>query len=93
MNDPVYIEAAEAWAQRILEESNGDIKKAIEKNLQLITAKKPAPEKVEVLHQLYLESLAYYEGEGKSLDENAQLGAMRMVSNAMLNLDEFVTRR
>jgi hypothetical protein len=93
LNDPVYIEAAEAWAQRILKESAGDIKRGIEKNLQLVTAKKPEPEKVEVLHKLYLESLAYYEGEGKDLDENAQLAAMRIVSNAMLNLDEFVTRR
>jgi hypothetical protein len=93
LNDPVYIEAAEAWAKRILLENDEDIKKGIEKNLQLVTAKKPAPEKVEVLHQLYLESLAYYEGEGKNLDENAKLAAMRMVSNAMLNLDEFVTRR
>jgi len=93
LNDPVYIEAAEAWAQRILKESGEDIKKGIEKNLQLVTAKKPEPEKVEVLHQLYLESLAYYEGEGKDLDENAKLAAMRIVSNAMLNLDEFVTRR
>jgi hypothetical protein len=93
MNDPVYIEAAEAWAKRILQENDGNIKKGIEKNLQLVTAKKPAPEKVEVLHQLYLESLDYYKGEGKNLDENARLAAMRMVSNAMLNLDEFVTRR
>ena len=76
-----------------MKESAGDIKCGIEKNLQLVTAKKPESEKVEVLHKLYLESLAYYEGEGKDLDENAQLAAMRIVSNAMLNLDEFVTRR
>ena len=93
LNDPVYIEAADAWAKRILKESGGDIKNGIEKNLRLVTAKVPEPEKVEVLHQLYLESLAYYQEEGKELDENAELAAMRMVSNAMLNLDEFVTRR
>lgn len=93
LNDPVYIEAADAWAQRILKESGEDIEKGIEKNLQLVTALKPAPEKVAVLFQLYEESLAYYKGEGKDLDENAKLAAMRIVSNAMLNLDEFVTRR
>ncbi|GEO23447.1 hypothetical protein CQA01_39810 [Cyclobacterium qasimii] len=93
LNDPVYIEAADAWAQRILKESGEDIEKGIEKNLQLVTALKPEPEKVAVLFQLYEESLAYYKGEGKDLDENAKLAAMRIVSNAMLNLDEFVTRR
>lgn len=93
LNDPVYIEAADAWAKRILKESGENIKNGIEKNLQLVTARVPEPEKVEVLHQLYLESLSYYEEEGKELDENAKLAAMRMVSNAMLNLDEFVTRR
>ena len=93
LNDPVYIEAADAWAKRILKESGNNIKNGIEKNLRLVTAKVPEPEKVEVLHQLYLESLSYYQKEGKELDKNAELAAMRMVSNAMLNLDEFVTRR
>ncbi|MBD3626799.1 DUF1553 domain-containing protein [Cyclobacterium sp.] len=93
LNDPVYVEAASAWAKRILEESGEDIKAGIEKNLQLVTAKPPEQEKVEVLHQLYQESLAYYEQEGKDLDANPKLAAMRLVSNAMLNLDEFITRR
>ncbi|SHM32818.1 Carbohydrate binding module (family 6) [Cyclobacterium lianum] len=93
LNDPVYVEAADAWAQRILEESGKDIKSGIERNLQLITAKPPEQEKVEVLHKLYRESLAYYRQEGQDLDSNPELAAMRLVSNAMLNLDEFVTRR
>ncbi|WP_162342334.1 DUF1553 domain-containing protein [Cyclobacterium salsum] len=93
LNDPVYLEAATAWAQKILDEHEKDIKTGIEKNLQLITAKAPEKEKVRVLHQLYQESLAYYQQEGADLDEDPELAAMRLVSNAMLNLDEFVTRR
>ncbi|MDN3687737.1 DUF1553 domain-containing protein [Cyclobacterium jeungdonense] len=93
LNDPVYLEAATAWAQKILKEYKTDIKTGIEKNLQLITAKVPEKEKVAVLHQLYQESLAYYMQEGADLDEDPELAAMRLVSNAMLNLDEFVTRR
>lgn len=93
LNDPVYLEAATAWAQKILDEHKNDIKTGIKKNLQLVTAKVPEEEKVAVLHQLYQESLAYYKQEGADLDENPELAAMRLVSNAMLNLDEFVTRR
>ncbi|WP_162416770.1 DUF1553 domain-containing protein [Cyclobacterium roseum] len=93
LNDPVYLEAATAWAKKILDEHKRDIKTGIEKNLQLITAKAPEEEKVMVLHQLYQESLAYYQQEGADLDEDPELAAMRLVSNAMLNLDEFVTRR
>jgi hypothetical protein len=93
LNDPVFLEAATAWAEKILDEYDTDIKTGIEKHLQLITAGTPDQKKVEVLHRLYEESLAYYRQEGADLDENPELAAMRLVSNAMFNLDEFVTRR
>ncbi|WP_375584577.1 DUF1553 domain-containing protein [Cyclobacterium xiamenense] len=93
LNDPVFLEAATAWAEKILDEYDTDIKTGIEKHLQLITAGTPDQKKVEVLHRLYKESLAYYRQEGADLDENPELAAMRLVSNAMFNLDEFVTRR
>ncbi|WP_154856148.1 DUF1553 domain-containing protein [Cyclobacterium xiamenense] len=93
LNDPVFLEAATAWAERILDEYETDVKTGIEKNLQLITAQEPDEKKVAVLHRLYEESLAYYQEEGAHLDEDPKLAAMRLVSNAMFNLDEFVTRR
>lgn len=39
LNDPVYIEAADAWAKRILKESEGNIKNGIEKIYGLLLPK------------------------------------------------------
>src|SRR3546814_1117558 len=37
LNDPVYVEAAEAWAQNIMEQYPNNIEKGIAESLQLIT--------------------------------------------------------
>lgn len=67
LNDPAYVEAAEAWARQILERYPTEIEKGIAESLQLVTAVSPAEEKVEALTGLYRESLEYYSSKGKAL--------------------------
>lgn len=105
LNDPVYVEAAEAWAHKILEQYPDDPEKGIVDHLRLITALPPAPEKKEALLRLYRETLSYYQNDTAGMrliaqgpepdnpDESARLAALAVVTNVMFNLDEFVTRR
>ena len=98
LNDPVYVEAAEALAQKILDQYPDNIERGIEESLQLVTATPPQKEKTAALIGLYKESLSYYQSENevaKLLEEekDRQIAALTLVTNVMFNLDEFVNRR
>src|SRR5699024_4902311 len=60
LNDPAFLEAAEALAVKIQREYPDNIEKGIVENLRLITAIPPQKEKGAALVNLYKESLAYY---------------------------------
>ena len=98
LNDPAFVEAAEALAVKIQREYPDNIEKGIVENLRLITAIPPQKEKEAALVNLYKESLAYYrdqkvESEKVRAERDDQVAALALVSNVMFNLDEFVTRR
>ncbi|WP_114748241.1 DUF1553 domain-containing protein [Pleomorphovibrio marinus] len=92
LNDPAYIEMAEAFASKIHREHPEDIEKGIATHLQLITAVPPAKEKVKVLTSLYQEALDDYQTQ-ELAEEEARHLALTLVCNAMFNLDEFINRR
>ncbi|WP_236974259.1 DUF1553 domain-containing protein [Membranihabitans maritimus] len=97
LNDSVFVEAAGALASRIQNEYPDDIELGIRKVLQLVTAIPPEKEKIDALIVLYREALEYYQRNKMErvkvfhLKENEYM-ALKLVCNAMFNLDEFVTR-
>ena len=97
LNDPAYVEAADALAQRILEEYPGEVEKGIKDCLQLVTGAPPQEEKTEALLDLYKETVTYYreseEGQELLKEDDAEFAALSLVANVIFNLDEFVTRR
>src|SRR5690554_4322638 len=97
LNDPAYVEAAEAMAEKIKKQYPGEIEKGISECLQLITGTPPQKEKTAALVELYKEGLTYYQQDmkGQKLLKEAdpELAALSLVANVMFNLDEFVTRR
>jgi len=97
LNDPAYVEASEAMAEKIKDQYPGEIEKGIIECLQLITGTPPQKEKAAALVELYKEGLTYYQQdmEGQKLlkETDPELAALSLVANVMFNLDEFVTRR
>ncbi|HUS07363.1 MAG TPA: DUF1553 domain-containing protein, partial [Bryobacteraceae bacterium] len=104
LNDPTYIEASRALAQRILTEAPNN--KRLEYGFRLVTARKPTPAEAKILLNLERQELAEYRrnkpaalkllsvGESaydKKLDAS-ELAAWTTVASAMLNMDEAITK-
>ena len=76
LNSPVFFEAAEALAKRMKSESGPDLESQIKRGLLLATLRPPAGEQVAVLKKLH-------ERTG---------GNLTLVANAILNLDEVLSK-
>src|SRR5690606_532505 len=61
LNDPAYVEAADAMAKRIMDQYPGEVEKGIKDCLQLVTGVPPQEEKAEALLDLYKETVTYYQ--------------------------------
>ena len=106
MNDPTYIEAARALAERMIAAGGSDPARRIACGFRLATARKPKPAEVRILRDLARhEALHFSEdrkaalaliraGESpfdKKLDV-AELAAWTTVASTILNLDETITK-
>ena len=106
LNDPTYVEAARALAQRTLTEAGRGSAQRINYAFRLATARNPAARELQVLRQLAWRELAHYRREkdaavkllrvgdsdfDKKLDAS-ELAAWTTVASAILNLDETVTK-
>lgn len=105
LNDPVYVEAAGALAQRVLREQN-DASPAdrLRYAFRLCLARPASESEVAVLNRLYVEQLAAAQADPQSAkkltsqfatttDQSpAELAAWYAVASALLNLDETITK-
>lgn len=104
LNDPVYLEAAGGLAKRALT-SPGTLEQRLRNAVRLAVLRPVSADEVAPLVQLYQRALARFEaspGEGEALVTAARLqpgdtsateaAAWIVVSSAILNLDEFLTR-
>lgn len=94
LNDPVFIEASQALARRMhLQE------RPLEAGYTYAMGTPPDPRTKEVLASLYTDALNHYaEGAEEVLlltgyAESAELAALTVVANAILNLDQFIMKQ
>jgi len=99
LNDTVYIEAARALASRMMSEKNSALENRIEKGYQLALSKKPSPATLQKLLELYRNAVNYYKEKPQAaflmtaLDkDNKEFASFTVVANAIMNLDEFITK-
>ena len=105
LNDPTWVEAARALAERTMHAAN-DLDDRLSRAFRLVLCRKPTPRDLEVLRRAYARQASLYEhdaasaralldtGESKrdtTLDVT-QHAALSAVCLAILNLDEALTR-
>lgn len=98
LNDPVYLEAAYQLAKNTFEADN--INASITRAYETATLSKITSTTLTTLKELYTKSLSEFTGNSEATElflhfeekPTAQLSAMTLVTNAIMNLDEFLTK-
>ena len=105
MNDPVFVEAARAFAQHVLQEGGADAASRLNFAWRLALARPPSPRELAILDRTLRQQLATYRNDQeaakklvgvgdlakpKDLDDR-ELAAWTAVSNVLLNLNETIT--
>ena len=106
LNDPVYIEAAQAFARRLGKHST-DLEEQLVHAFELALLRPPTDQELERLKQFHQECLQDYQADTAQAKEIAtnpigpapegvklpELAAMTVVCNVILNLDELLMKR
>jgi Protein of unknown function (DUF1553)/Protein of unknown function (DUF1549) len=96
MNDPAFVECAQALARRMLAEGGATPEARATLGVRLCLARQPKPAEVDRLVVLYREEMDRYQadaGAAKTLaGADAEMAAWTVVANVLLNLDEFITK-
>lgn len=106
LNDPAFIECAQAIARRITETKGTDATTRVTTAFRLVLARAPRPNEIARLVALYQGELQNYQadekaatrmatselGKPKESSNLAELAAWTVVANVLLNLDEAITK-
>ncbi len=107
LNDPVYVEAAQALARRMVREGGPGVSDRARYGFRLCLARPPRPEELRRLTELYERARAKYAASPKEAAQLAtqpigplppgmdpvEVAAWTVVGNVMLNLDEMFAKR
>jgi len=89
LNDPVYVEAAQALAENMMESSE-NLSDQITFGYQQALYRGPQPSELTTLTELYQQAINEYQHHQTS--EQRELAALTQLATVILNLDEFITK-
>jgi hypothetical protein len=106
LNDPAFVEAAQALARRVAAKTDFDLRHRVIYAFRLCLARQPQDPEVDRLLQLYEKEFAHYRADRKAAEKMAtselgkppegldisELAAWTVVANVLLNLDEMITK-
>ena len=99
LNDPVFVDAARALAKRMISADSTSAEKAIATGYRMVTFRQIPERKLDILSRLYDDASNVYKADTaaahaltKDKHATADLAAMTVVANALLNLDEVVMK-
>ena len=106
LNDPTYVEAARAFAEKIVAEGGATPADRITWASRRALSRKPTPNEAKVLEELFTKHRTQYDADPKSAEQllgvgpspqpkgrnAAELAAWTSVARVMLNLHETITR-
>jgi hypothetical protein len=106
LNDPVYVEAAQALARRIVKEGGTSVEDRARYGLRLALARPPVEEQVKKIVELYESEKEHYRKDAKAAQAMAtdplgplpagmdadDLAAWTVIGNVLLNLDGVLTK-
>ncbi|MCH2208773.1 MAG: PSD1 and planctomycete cytochrome C domain-containing protein [Lentisphaerales bacterium] len=107
LNDPSFVEAAKALAERTLKEGGSSLDKQLAWIIQNCLGRSANPIEVSTMKELYGSQVSYFKSNPQQADtflkignkqadsklNKAQLAAMAQVARAVMNLHEFIVRR
>jgi hypothetical protein len=106
LNDPIYVEAARAFAERIVRDASGSVDERIQFAYRQILNRKARPEEVKLLASIHDKHLQEFRTEKQAPDlllqvgdhpapremDAAELATWTSVARVILNLHETITR-
>jgi hypothetical protein len=95
MNDPAFVECAQAFAARMASEGGATTNEQVAWALEQASCDEPTERAIAVLVSLHDDALAQFDAsdaEMLKLGENAESYARTIVASAILNLDDVMTR-
>jgi hypothetical protein len=106
LNDPAYIEAAQALARRMMTETGPTLADRVTYGFRLCLARPPKAAEVQRLITLYEQELVQFQQDAKAAEKMAtselgqpsramdlkELAAWTVVANVLLNLDEMISK-
>jgi len=106
LNDPCYVEAAQALARRIVQEGGTGTEERVRFALRLCLVRQPKAEEVNRLVSLFERERQHYRGQREAATKLAtnplgplpkdmqpdELAAWTVVANVLLNLDSVLTK-
>jgi len=104
LNDPVFVEAAQGLAVRVLREAPAEWTDQLDYAFRLTVGRAPRPAEVQLLRQYYLKEQeklrrdpqlleARFPARGVERVDSTDAAAWVELSSILLNRDEFITRR